>query len=590
MHASRSAVALLCLGVVTAGGSAADADPQLAAQAFAVLKTNCARCHGPDGTNEGGMNYILDVKQLVERKKIVPGDPSKSKLFKRVAEDEMPPEDEKPRPSKEEVALLEKWIQAGAPAPAAPSAAQARAFRTAKDNLYAIREHLRRLPFQDRPYQRYFTLTNLHNNRAFKDAEIRLYRAALAKFMNHLSWKNAVVVPEPIDPDQTVFAVDIRRLDWDRCHLWTEILKVYPYGLRHDQDPDEEVQNIAREVYDLAGTDLPEIRADWFIATASRPPLYHTLLFETLMGLPRHFGARDVEYKLGVDVADNFLKDKLARAGFTTSGVSAQNRMIERHESPYGAYWKSYDFKSNEDRENLFVNPLGPVFRGNPYADHAFVQAGGEIIFNLPNGLQGYLLVNGKDQRIDKGPIEVVADSLRTGGTAEVTNGVSCMACHTNGMKSEFKDTVREGTSLGGNARIKVRRLYLPPEPMQRLVQEDQERFLTAANRAMGPFLKDAADTPKPGDATSEPIGVVARRHILRELNVEDAASEMGLAEPGVLQAAIRTNPMLRHLGLGPLGAGATIKREVWESLDHFTSAFQDAARTLELGTPKRVR
>src|SRR5262245_23334617 len=128
--------------------------------------------------------------------------------------------------------------------------------------------------------------------------------------------------------------------------------------------------------------------------------------------------ARDLERKLGVYVADNFKRDKLARAGFTASGVSGQNRMVERHESPYGAYWKSYDFKSNAGRGNLFRFPLGPAFAGNPYADQAFAHDGGEIIFNLPNGLQGYLLVNGKDGRIDEGPVEVVSDSLKTSGTA----------------------------------------------------------------------------------------------------------------------------------------------------------------------------
>ena len=28
----------------------------------------------------------------------------------------------------------------------------------------------------------------------------------------------------------------------------------------------------------LTGSDLPALRADWFVATATRPPLYHTVL------------------------------------------------------------------------------------------------------------------------------------------------------------------------------------------------------------------------------------------------------------------------------------------------------------------------
>src|SRR5438270_690504 len=134
-----------------------------------------------------------------------------------------------------------------------------------------------------------------------------------------------------------------------------------------------------------------------------------------------------------------------------TSGVSSQNRLVDRHPALYGAYWKSYDFKHNEGKGNLFRFPLGPAFGDNPFPNQAFEHAGGEIIFNLPNGLQGYLLVDAKGRRIDVGPADVVADSLRTSGTTEVANGLSCMACHDQGMR-KFKDTVRAGLGVAGSA------------------------------------------------------------------------------------------------------------------------------------------
>ena len=80
--------------------------PSLAARARQVLQTYCHRCHGRDGSNEGGFNYVLDRDQLLRRKKVVPGDPGRSRLFRRLTSDDepMPPEDEKPRPGKEDVA------------------------------------------------------------------------------------------------------------------------------------------------------------------------------------------------------------------------------------------------------------------------------------------------------------------------------------------------------------------------------------------------------------------------------------------------------------------------------------------------------
>ncbi len=86
--------------------------------------------------------------------------------------------------------------------------------------------------------------------------------------------------------------------------------------------------------------------------------------------------------------------------------------------------------------------PLGPRFPGNRFEDQAFVQAGGEVIFHLPNGLQGYMLARADDTRLD-GPaaIAIVRNHKETSGTPEVVNGLSCIACHKTGMKT-FQDEI----------------------------------------------------------------------------------------------------------------------------------------------------
>jgi serine/threonine-protein kinase len=500
------------------------------------------------------------------------------------AGDPMPPPDQKPRPSDADVAVLRKWIDAGAPAAAAAVARQ-RPFLGEYDVLFAIRDDLRRQPPEDRRFLRYFTLTHLHNlsPEKVRDGDLRLYRAALAKLVNSLSGRARIVLPRPVDVAGTVLAVDLRDLDWDRKHLWQEVLKLYPYGLKYDRYPDEErLNDVAREVYELTDTDLPLVRADWFIATASRPPLYHTLA-----RIPKC--AADLERSLGVDVAANFRRGSLARAGFTQSGVSAQNRMVERHEAAHGAYWKSYDFKADDGTSNLFQFPLGPVFAGNPFPRQAFVQAGGEIIFNLPNGLQAYMLVDGKDNRIDAGPVEVVSDGKKTSGTAAVINGLSCMACHQHGMIREVTDTVREGSGVGGEALAKVRQLYPRQEVMNRLLQEDEDRFLAALAQTLRPYL-DPAERGRDVREIPEPVSAIARWYLVQELGPEEVARELGLRDPRKVQAALEFNNDLRQLGLGPLAQGAAIKREAWESLAGFTSPFQEAARQLRRGTPFRVQ
>jgi serine/threonine-protein kinase len=261
---------------------------------------------------------------------------------------------------------------------------------------------------------------------------------------------------------------------------------------------------------------------------------------------------------------------------------------VERHKARYGAYWRSYDFKTNEGTGNLLKFPLGPAFDHHPFPRQAFQQAGGEIIFNLPNGLQAYLLIDAKDKRINKGPPDVVSDLGQNSGTTEIVTGLSCMGCHKQGMISDgWKDEVRDSRVVANEALEKVQALYATKAVMDQLLEQDQARFQNALDLAIGNFVKAEAD--KDGGVSAEPVVAVAKLH-LKGVGPEEAACELGLPDPKVLQEAIRTNSTLREkLGLGPLVQGIALKRDAWESLltDRF-SPFQQAAEELRLGKPFR--
>jgi serine/threonine-protein kinase len=586
---------------LTAPPVAAAEPAELAAKARAILEANCFRCHGKDGTGEGGFDYILNVAKLIERKKVVPRDPEKSKLFRRVSStsDPMPPEDEKPRPSKDDIGALQAWIAAGAPEFPNPALAQ-RPFLTDKDVYRAMYDHLFAQHKESARYTRYLTLTHLHNNPRVGEAELRLYRAGVAKLLNSLSWRRALVPLQAIDKHGAVLAFDLRDLDWDLNNAWLLLIghtadepkdafhPGYPYALTHERYPeDDQLNRLAEQVYKLSGTRVPAVRADWFLATASLPPLYHDLL-----SLP--VNARDLEAALRVNVAVNFRRDRAARAGFARSGVSANaNRLVERHEGAYGAYWKSYDFRSSEGTGNLFRFPLGPAsLARNPFPDQAFEHAGGEIIFNLPNGLQGYLLVNAKDERINEGPSDIVRDKNETAGrSTTIVNGLSCMACHKHGMIRELKDGVRAGAGLQGDALDKVKRLYLEQKEMDRLLLADEELFLASLDKVMGPFVRQGPDAKKDIRLFPEPISLLATPFLRGNVTLEDAALELGIADPQEFKASIKANGRLRdELGLKPWLNGDTIKRDVWQSVKGLTSTFQETAAELQRGTPYRTR
>jgi tetratricopeptide (TPR) repeat protein len=262
-----------------------------------------------------------------------------------------------------------------------------------------------------------------------------------------------------------------------------------------------------------------------------------------------------------MDVAGNIQGERAARAGFNSSGVSRNNRLIERHATAFGAYWKSYDFAGNAGRQNIFACPLGPGSE-----EGRFRHDGGEIIFNLPNGLQAYLLVDRQGRRLDEGPIQIV--SVKNQPDPRVINGVSCMFCHARGMidkKDEIRPHVAKNSRAFSEADARtVRVLYPPEKDFQSLLQADAERFRRAVE-ATGAKL-----------TATEPVVALARR-FEAELDVVTAAAEAGLPVPDFLRALDRSDDLAQRLGALRI-QGGTVQRQA------FADSFDDLVDVLRLG------
>jgi len=523
----------------------------LAAKARELLQMHCYRCHGKDGANEGGMNYILDVGKLVERRKIQPGQPDKSRLVKRLtnALDPMPPLEEKVRPSKDDIQLLRDWIAVGAPS--AVAAAPKPAVLTPAEMLGVIRADLEKVPERGRRFTRYFTLTHLHNAGLSTD-ELLSYRHALAKLVNSLSWDSKIVVPQPIDPAATILRIDLRDYQWNE-KTWEAVLEANPYGVAAELET-------AQEIYKETLCRQPYVRGDWFVAAASRPPLYHEVL-----RLPTTL--RELEKLLRFDAAEDIRQERVARAGFNSSGVSRNNRLIERHDSGGVVYWISYDFAANVGRQNLFAHPLGP---GG--GESAFRHDGGEVIFSLPNGLQAYMLADGVGRRIDKGPQAIVSDPRRPDRAVE--NGISCMSCHARGMilkDDQVRPHVMENpAAFSKEDRDTILALYPPRDAFAALIQKDSERFKQAVAQT-GASL-----------SASEPVVALAL-HFEAEMSLALVAAESGVAPEELVRALDHSPRLAKHLGVLRV-PGATIQRQV------FTGMFGDIVRVLKLGEFLRPR
>lgn len=545
MQSSFSAV-VVCVLLTGAESYAADSkETELANKAQAIFQTHCYRCHGQQGVAEGGFNYVLDFPKLAGRKKVVPGNPGRSKLYTRMvnADDPMPPLETKERPSKEEIAIVREWIERGAPDYRTTSTV--RAFITADEIARAIRTDLEQTSGRDQIFTRYFTITHLANA-GLSDDELQTYRVGLSKLVNSLSWGRRVVAPRPIDSKQTILRIDLRDYQWDE-RVWDAILAHDPYGVSADDKAMEYCQSATR-------CRVPLVRADWFVSAASRPPLYHQVL-----QLPAT--EHELENKLGVDVPSDIRQERVVRAGFNSSGVSRNNRLIERHESGHSVYWKSYDFASNTGRQNLFAHPLGP---GTQLT--AFQHDGGEIIFNLPNGLQAYMLVDGEGRRIDKGPTAIVSDPSRP--DRAVVNGLSCMSCHARGLIDKA-DQVREHVSKNASAysaeeRMSILALFPPRDRFLALLQEDARRFQEAVAKTGAPL------------SATEPVTSLALR-FEAELDLALAAAEAGVQPEDLLKTLGRSTSLAKQLGSLKI-EGGTVQRQV------FVDSFRDLIHEIKRG------
>jgi serine/threonine-protein kinase len=576
-HCRATYQALICLfifGISYEGRQvfADAADPaELSARVKEFLRQRCFECHGGSKT-QGGVKVLDHALLIGERQVVIPREPDNSLMYQVLtANDEsvMPPAGQ-PRPTSDEIDMVRRWIVAGAPPFPAdvknPAAATPNAAGVVGTEyvLTKIADHVRSQPAEKRPYLRYFSTNHLLAGGATQD-ELTLQREALCKVINHLSWKQQIAKLKEIEPTNTVFTLDIRDVGWNqqpfeqivdgkpnvrsKLNLYDLILLEYPYSLIYE---DSDAWRQLGEGYMATAAlvrPIPFLRADWFTSIVALPSLY-----EDMLQLPHEIS--ELESKLGVDSAANLRDVTVQRAGMTVSGVSRNNRVVERHSSNYGAYWKSFDYSSNRGHENMFHDPinLSPV--------------GGEMVFSLPNGLNGYFVTDAVGKRIELAPTSIVTDKFAEDKT--VRNGLSCIRCHENGIKG-FTDNVRSAVeaapgSPGFDKRLALR-LYVPNDDMQKLVAEDTLRFKKAMEQVVGHVQ------------TREPVIPVSRRFIDAPLSLHGTAGELGLASTDGLTSIFRA-PHFSGLGLLPLASQGIIRRDTWEDY------YDQVVRGLGLGVP----
>lgn len=522
-------------------------DTEMGRQVRSILEVNCGSCHA-NGVASGGMDYIFSIDDLISNGKVVPGDKEDSQLFVRMQQQSMPPafiRDQ--RPTFGQIETVGRWIdEMELPDPDGPC--EAPDFLTVDEMIQAMATDISRIDVDDQPFTRYLTIS-YSSNAGDCGRSLQRQRYALFKGINSVSTDTQVHQPQAIDENELIYRIDIRDYNWDReidleddgvvdfADAWLAILDgVGEYAIEYAGDSADDLKEDAQ-------VNVPFLPVNAFIQASEFGDLYYSLI-----GANENLFDYELEV-LGIDTVEEIADNNLMRAGFENSGVSKQERVLNRFDSGVAAgysYWISFDFDGgngngdfNRANESIFADPLGFAF------------AGGEAIFNLPNGMQGYYVAAADGTRLNEAPVGVVIDPAQNNGI--VTNGASCHSCHNAGL-IDFRDTVKDyviqnRVQFDNETYEDVLEQYPDYDEFKAAMDEDSQLHLQRTERAGVPI-----GTP---DAISRvyldfQLGMTAER-VAGELQVplEVLMDNLGSLDPQ----------------LGVLRDGAIIERQLFTNL-----------------------
>lgn len=557
-----------------AGVSAAPAkssiSPAIIAEADGIMDGFCRDCHGPGKSNVGSFP-MGDIASIASDKNaVVPGDPAASRLFASIASNRMPLGK---KMTKDEVGALSTWITAlGEQAKNTPAIQPIALASQPRPELpkfiggnireihVAAMTDLGTVNQLDWQYIRYFNFANTPLPPVDCDAmgldrnPVHILHAALNKFLNSVSLGRSLAPVKPVQgTNGALVRVDLRDYEWSKDQwaslttgaftdsvaradftpkAWDALLSttssIYPYAIAPHSDP--MLDALAKGV----GDQVPILRADWFTRFASESPYY-----DVLLKLPDNI--QRLEDRLNVDVRSNIFNQRVIRAGFDRgeSGVSDHNRMLERHELANGGYyWKSYDFASSNGLGSLLAHPDGPNEWGRTASGtEPFEHDGGEMIFSLPNGLQGYYLSDNKGNRLLVGPTSIVSNRKKAHGRGiDIVNARSCFECHDNGIISNtdvVRDAIISSAQFNKDQREILLRLYPESEVVQDAYMKDFKYFVDNLAKLNATEMNSAgtmvSSRPPLSTGQTELVTYLADLHFV-DLEYDALAREFGLS------------------------------------------------------------
>ena len=518
----------------------ADLDPvtRLAkAAAENVLASNCGYCHGPALTGaqiQAGMNYIDDIDRLVEEGKIVPLSSSTSKVIQRMVRGEMPPQGSGyDQVTQADIDTVASYIDnprfwPGAPVVDCSGDDQLVDF----DDLYEeINQDLSGEDADDTQFYRYISLTNRFTAGVCADSpSMDKERQALTKMLNMLSIRASIGEPLPINPDETIFRIDLRDFDWNRnitvegqnfADVWEAIVDANPYAVEFEGD---DVDDAKEETL----TNFPVMFADQMMDVAIIGNLYYAIIDVDVTQSLGNF----ISNELNINLAENLANEDSMRAGTTKSRISRQDRLVQRDDIEVrgGVLWQSFDF-ADDANESIFEDPFG------------FDAGGTEAIFTLPNGMLAYIIADANDNIVEDS--DILLDTNQNNFRA--ITSVSCSNCHASG----FIPVVDEVAKIASD---NARQLELDRDELEQLegIYVSSTVFAKQVKDDSTAFYQNALVRAKLPTQGGDPVSSTFLRFDA-DMRLADAAGDLGVTPDDLERNLNLLDPVLSVLDSGSL-------------------------------------
>ena len=312
-------------------------------------------------------------------------------------------------------------------------------------------QDLGNLDSDDRENTRWLVMTHKYDYQA-PLADLAQFEKAINKTVNSINaTEDEIYLASAIDAKKTIYRIDLRSYglttaDWLAIEA-ADKLKIVSFTQKG------EIIKL------LTKTAQPWVHFDNFADVTQR----NSTLYYRLTNTPNTF--IQLAQQTGVLYGADFLNFEAMLIGFNGSPISNQkNRLLSRHESNDGYFWTTYDpiEIANVPERNLFEFPLIDATGSTKI----FEFAASEVIYTMPNGLQGYALFNAVGTRQDVAPVNIVRDT-ESPLSAEIRNANSCHRCHANGRiaaTDQIRNHVLDNASQFDVADVEIIKLLYRPD------------------------------------------------------------------------------------------------------------------------------